>query len=182
MTNRKALELALCVAVGTLSTCAVFAKDLTTSGPMSTASKQDIINTMRSKGAFHRMLQGMEQTYELDNELKGKGPYTVFAADDKAWAKINQADQDTLFGNKKKLDQVLRYEVIKGKALDSKALQSMKDVQTLEGQLIKISSKDNDKKESELWLNNSRVKTADIECSNGILHIVDAPLMPPLAK
>ncbi len=184
MNVSKLVQLGACATMGVLSVCAAFSKDLTTSGPMSTASKQDIINTLRNKGSFHKMLQGLEQTYELDNELKGKGPYTVFAADDKAWKKINQADQDTLFGNKKKIDEVLRYGVIKGQNLDSDQLYKMqgKEVQSLEGRLIKVGMTAGEKEQAFLWLNGSKVKDADIKCSNGVIHIVDAPLMPPLKK
>ncbi len=184
MNVKKLVALGGCAVLGALSVCAAYSKDLTTSGPMSTAAKQDIINTLRSKGSFHKMLQGLEQTYELDNELKGKGPYTVFAADDKAWKKINQADQDTLFGNKKKLDEVMRYGVIKGQALDTDHLYKMQgqQVQSLEGRLINVRMTAGEKEQAFLFLNDSKVKDADIKCSNGIIHIVDAPLMPPLKK
>ena len=85
-----------------LSICSLSSfSDETTAGKMSTAKTQDVINTMRSRGSFHRTLDGMEMAVDLDNTLKGKGPFTVFAAEDKAWAKLNQADQDTLFANKK---------------------------------------------------------------------------------
>ncbi len=184
MNVKKLVTLGGFAAMGALSVGAAFSKDLTTSGPMSTASKQDIINTLRSKGSFHKMLQGLEQTYELDNELKGKGPYTVFAADDKAWKKINQADQDTLFGNKKKLDEVLRYCVLKGQSMDSDHLYKMQgqQVQSLEGRLIDVRMTAGEKEQAFLFLNESKVKKADIKCSNGIIHVIDAPLMPPLKK
>ena len=172
---------AVCGFVGIVSATPSFA-DETTSGKMSTAKTQDIVNTLRERGAFHKMLDGMETAFALDNVLKGKGPFTVFATDDKGWAKLNQADQDTLFANNKKLGQVLRYEIVKGKALDSDQLKSMSSVQSLEGQMIKISSKPGDKKTSDLWVDKARIKTADIHCSNGIIHIVDQPIMPPLAE
>jgi uncharacterized surface protein with fasciclin (FAS1) repeats len=176
------VALAGCLLVSALNCAPGLTKDETTGGQMSTANTQDIVNTLRRRGAFHTMLDGLEQAHDLDNELKGKGPYTVFAADDKAWGKINQADKDTLFGNKDKLAQVLRYEVIKGQCLKAQDLGSMGSVQSLEGQMIKLASKPGEKKDSELWVNNSRVKGEDIQCSNGVIHIVDAPLMPPLAQ
>lgn len=172
-------------AVAVVSFCSTtcFAKDETTAGKMSTASTQDIINTLRNRGGFHKMLDGLDTAFDLDNTLKGKGPFTVFAADDKAWAKINQADQDTLFGNKKKLAQVLSYEVLNGEQLDSKALGAMSSVKSMEGQEIKISTiKDSDKKKAGLYVDKARVKTADIRCSNGIIHIVDQPIMPQLVQ
>lgn len=159
------------------------ATDETTGGKMSTASKQDIINTLRERGAFHRMLDGLEDAYALDNKLKGKGPFTVFAANDKAWAKLNQADQDTLFGNKKKLAEIFSYETVDG-SLDSDALKNMSSVKTKLGtKEVKISyKKGDDKKKDGLYINNSRVQEADIRCSNGIIHIVDAPVMPALVE
>jgi len=182
MKSRKIVALAGCLLFGALNSVPGFTKDVTTGGEMSTAKTQDIVNTLRTRGAFHTMLEGLEQSFDLDNELKGKGPYTVFAADDKAWGKINQADKDTLFGNKNKLVQVLRYEVIKGKCLDSQALGSMSSVLTLDGKMLKVSSKPGQKDKPELWVNNSRIKKEDIKCSNGIIHIVDAPLMPSLVQ
>jgi transforming growth factor-beta-induced protein len=171
-------------AIAVVSACSIgFAKDVTTSGKMSTADTQDIVNTLRTKGAFHKMLSGLEIAFDLDNELKGKGPFTVFAADDKAWAKINQADQDTLFNNKNKLAQVLSYQVLKGEKLDSKALEGMTSVKSMEGHQIKLSvKKDDDKKIDGLYVDKAHVKTADIQCTNGIIHIVDQPIMPVLAE
>ncbi len=171
-------------AIAVVSACSIgFAKDVTTSGKMSTADTQDIVNTLRTKGAFHKMLSGLEIAFDLDNELKGKGPFTVFAADDKAWAKINQADQDTLFNNKNKLAQVLSYQVLKGEKLDSKALEGMTSVKSMEGHEIKLSvKKDDDKKVDGLYVDKAHVKTADIQCTNGIIHIVDQPIMPVLAE
>ena len=173
----------LSLAVLSTMTNAGIAKDETTGGKMSTASKQDIINTLRSKGAFHKMLDGLDDAYDLDNKLKGKGPYTVFAATDKAWAKLSQADQDTLFGNKKKLAEVFSYEVVDGN-LDCAALKDMSSVKTtFGGKEVKISyKKDDDKKKDGLYINNSHVQEADVRCSNGIIHIVDAPVMPGLVE
>lgn len=180
--NKKSILLALTL-VATLSP-ATFAKDPTTGGKMSTANTQDIINTLRTRGRFHKMLEALNTSFDLDNKLKGKGPFTVFAADDKAWAKINQADQDTLFGNKKKTLQVLSYEVVPDARLDSKALSTMTSVKSMEGHEIKLSMKkdDKDEKMSGLYADKAHVKEADIQCSNGIIHIVDQPLMPPLAQ
>jgi uncharacterized surface protein with fasciclin (FAS1) repeats len=171
-----------CAVLGVATVMPTFATDETTGGKMSTASTQDIVNTLRSRGAFHKMLDGLEQSFDLDNELKGKGPYTVFAADDKGWAKINQTDQDTLFGNKNKLAQVLRDEVVKGKCLDSNDLKSMSSVLSLDGKMLKIASKPGDKKENDVWVNNAKIKTADIRCTNGIIHIMDQPIMPALVQ
>lgn len=184
MPVRKLATLGACAALGALSVCAAFSKDLPKPRSVSTSVKQDIINTLRKRGTFHKMLQGLELTHELENELKGKGPYTVFASDDRAWKKIDQADQETLFGNKKKLDEVLRYSVLKGKYLDSDHLYKLQgqELQSLEGRLINVRMTAGEKEQAFLWLNDSVVKKPDIKCSNGIIHVVDAPLMPPLKR
>jgi|AGTN01.3.fsa_nt_gi Secreted and surface protein containing fasciclin-like repeats len=159
------------------------AKDPTTGGKMSTSETQDIINTLRVRGRFHKMLEGLSNSFDLDNKLKGKGPYTVFAADDKAWGKINQADQDTLFNNKNKLSQVLSYEIVPNACLEARTLATMTSVKSLEGHEIKLSSSiDKDKAKSGLYADRAHVKEADIRCSNGVIHIVDQPLMPQLAQ
>ncbi|CAN5559202.1 fasciclin domain-containing protein [soil metagenome] len=179
--QKKSILLAL--ALLSVYSPATFAKDPTTGGKMSTANTQDIINTLRVEGKFHKMLEGLSNAFDLDNTLKGKGPFTVFAADDKAWGKINQADQDTLFNNKNKMAQVLKYEIIPNAKLNAKALSAMSSVKSMAGQEIKLSTKeDKDEKVAGLYADKAHVKKADIMCSNGIIHIVDQPLMPPLAK
>ncbi|HEY9678465.1 MAG TPA: fasciclin domain-containing protein [Drouetiella sp.] len=179
--NKKAILLAATL----LSVCSpsVFAKDVTTGGEMSTANKQDIINTLRVRGKFHKMLEQLSNSFDLDNTLKGKGPFTVFAASDNAWGKINQADQDTLFNNKNQMVKVLKYEIVPNARLDSKALSKMASVKTMQGDEIKLSMKDDkDAKVAGLYCDKAHVTEADIMCSNGIIHIVDQPLMPPLKK
>jgi len=178
--------LTLVLAVSSLS-CAVAtvsqAKDETTAGKMSTASTQDVINTLRQRGAFHRFLDGLDSAYDLDNVLKGKGPYTVFAPTDKAFGHLNQADQDTLFGNPAKLKQVLSYHVLPGECLNEKALEAMKSAKTMEGHDITLSTrKKAGSDKDELYVDKARVQEADIKCSNGIVHIIDAPIMPQLVQ
>jgi len=174
------------VAVGlTASTFFVpaLSTDETTGGKMSTAATQDIINSMRERGSFHKMLDGMELAFALDNKLKGKGPFTVFACEDKGWGKLNQADQDTLFNNKKKMAQVFSYEIVEGQALDSHALEALSSIKSMEGHEIKLSKRnDSGKIKGSLYVDNARVKTADIHCTNGILYITEVPIMPQLAQ
>lgn len=150
------------------------------SGP--TASKLDIINELKQSGSFHKTLEGLTMAYGLDNELKGKGPYTFFACDDKGWAKMPEEDVTSLFGNNKKLKEVLTYHVVKGKKLTCADLDAMKDVQSLQGGLIKVSHKDDKNGKDDMYVDKARVKKSDIVCSNGIIHIIDGPIMPPLKQ
>jgi uncharacterized surface protein with fasciclin (FAS1) repeats len=138
----------------------------------------DIINTLKNneRTSFQTMLDGLQQAFELDNTLKGKGPYTVFAASDKAWNHIPTEDVQSLFANKPKLKQVLTYQIVP-ESLDSKALRTMKSVKTMEGGEINFSTKGGD-----LYVNDSLILTSDIPCSNGIIHITQSVIMPKLAQ
>ncbi len=150
------------------------------SGP--TANKLDIINELKQSGSFHKTLEGLTNAYGLDNELKGKGPYTFFACDDKGWAKMPEEDVTSLFANNKKLKEVLTYHVVKGQKLTCADLDAMKDIQPMQGGLIKVSHKDNKNGKDEMYLDKVKVKKTDILCSNGIIHIIDGPIMPPLKQ
>ncbi len=177
--------------LGALSFCStVTAKDFVPdNAPPSGGPTRDIINTLKNgpklKGqpTFKILLDALEnnETY-FDNELKGKGPYTVFAADDSAWKKIPQDDRTSLWSNHTKLKQVLMYEVVKGAKLDSAALSKMAGVKSMEGDEIKLSEQQGDKKDAGLYADKSRVKLADVQCVNGIIHVVDRPLMPTLKQ
>jgi uncharacterized surface protein with fasciclin (FAS1) repeats len=179
--------------LATASLCATaFAKDFVPDrNPPSGGPARDIINTLKNGPAlkgqptFKIYLDALEnnETY-FDNELKGKGPYTVFAADDSAWKKIPSDDRTSLWSNHTKLKQVLQYQVIKGQKLDSTALAKMTTIKPMEGDAISISERtgSKEKKEDGLYVDKSRVKVADIECVNGIIHIVDRPLMPVLKQ
>ena len=184
------LGLAALATVSCIATA--FAKDFVPDrNPPSGGPSRDIINTLKNgpslKGqpTFKILLDAYEdnETY-FDNELKGKGPYTVFAADDSAWRKIPSDDRTSLWANHTKLKQVLMYQVIKGQKLDSAALAKMTTVKPMEGDVITISERNGskEKKEDGLYVDKSRIKVADIDCGNGIIHIVDRPLMPVLKQ
>src|SRR5262249_46292403 len=107
-------------------------------GKGSTAEVQDIINTLKQRGSFHQLLDGLQNGYNLDDELKNKGPYTLFAPDDKAFSKLPEEDRQSLFANRKKINQVLSYHIVKGSHLTSNELASMPSVLSLEGDQIPI--------------------------------------------
>ena len=181
-------SLALMAVIGGCT--AVLAKDfMPENNPPSGSIPRDIINTLKNgpklKGqpTFKILLDALEnnETY-FDIELKGKGPYTVFAADDSAWKKIPEDDRTMLWSNHTKLKQVLMYGVVKGQKLDSAALAKLGTVKTMEGDDIAISEQKGDKKDVGLYADKSRIKTPDIQCVNGIIHIVDRPLMPHLKE
>jgi uncharacterized surface protein with fasciclin (FAS1) repeats len=139
---------------------------------------KDIMNTLKDNDTttFHTLVEGLDQAFALDNKLKNKGPFTLFAPSDKAFKKMPDADVASLFANKTKLKQVLQDEIVSGK-LDSKALRLMTSVKTLGGGEIRLSTKNGD-----LYADHALVTMTDIPCSNGIIHIVDEVVMPQLSK
>lgn len=139
---------------------------------------KDVINTLKDNevSRFQTMLEALQNSYGFDETLKNTGPFTVFAADDKAWKKIPQEDLQKLFDNKSKMKQILQYQVVEGK-LTADDLAKKESVKTIEGHEIKLKNKDGDQ-----WADEAQITTADIPCTNGILHVVDLVIMPPLAQ
>ena len=107
----------------------------------------------------------------LVDTLKGKGPFTVFAPTDEAFAKIPKADLDALLKDKAKLTAVLTYHVVPGKimAKDVKAGQ----VKTVQGSNITVSTSYGD-----VSVNNAKVVKTDIVADNGVIHVIDTVIMP----
>jgi uncharacterized surface protein with fasciclin (FAS1) repeats len=123
-----------------------------------------------------RFLDGLQEAYELDKTLKNNGPYTLFAPSDKAFKKLPDADKQSLWANKKKLKQVLQYHIVFGQINEAKLRKGCK-LKSLEGHSITITTKDND-----VYADKALVTTTDIPCSNGVIHVLDDVIMPPLSK
>jgi uncharacterized surface protein with fasciclin (FAS1) repeats len=130
---------------------------------------KDIVDTAVAAGNFKTLVVALK-TADLVKTLKGKGPYTVFAPTDEAFAKIPKADLDALLANKEKLSAVLTYHVVPGKVMakDVKA----GDVATVNGKTIKITTANG------VVVNMSKVTATDIDASNGVIHVIDTVLMP----
>ena len=130
---------------------------------------KDIVDTAVAAGNFKTLVVALKAA-DLVNTLKGKGPYTVFAPTDEAFAKIPKADLDALLANKEKLSAVLTYHVVPRKVMakDVKA----GDVATVNGKTIKITTANG------VVVNMSKVTATDIDASNGVIHVIDTVLMP----
>jgi uncharacterized surface protein with fasciclin (FAS1) repeats len=136
---------------------------------------KDIVATAVAAGNFKTLAKALE-TAGLVETLQGKGPFTVFAPTDEAFAKLGDEKISELLKDKKTLTDILLYHVVKGKvtAADVVKLEG-KGAKTVEGKevLIKVDGKD-------VMLNGkSKVIKADIKCSNGIIHVIDTVLLPP---
>jgi uncharacterized surface protein with fasciclin (FAS1) repeats len=139
---------------------------------------KDIVNTLQDNEvtAFHTLIDGLDQAFSLDHTLKNRGPWTLLAPSDNAFKKLPDDDKKSLWANKNKLKQVLQYHMISGR-YDAKALSMLSSLKTAEGHEVKLSKKGND-----LYADGALIRTTDIPCSNGIIHVLDRVIMPPLSK
>ncbi len=110
---------------------------------------------------------------DLIPTLQGAGPFTVFAPTDAAFAAI-QSDVDKLLmpESKDKLVDILTYHVVSGKAMAAD-LKDGQELTTVEGGKLKVSIMD-----GKVMIGNAHVTSADIEASNGVIHVIDKVLMP----
>ena len=135
-------------------------------------AKMDIVDTAVNAGSFKTLAAALKAAGLVDT-LKGKGPFTVFAPTDEAFAKLPAGTVETLLKpeNKAKLAGILTYHVVSGnvKAADVVKLKSAKTVQ---GQTVAIDAADGVK------INDAKVVKADIDCGNGVIHVIDTVLLP----
>ncbi len=139
------------------------------------APAKDIVDTAAGIEDFSTLVAAVKAGGLVDT-LKGEGPFTVFAPTNAAFKKLGTAVDDLLKPeNKDKLVAILKYHVVAGKvmAADAKGLAG-KSAKTVEGREIKISLDGETVK-----INESKVTKADVACKNGVVHIIDAVLMPP---
>lgn len=133
----------------------------------------DIIDTAVAAGSFKTLAAALTAA-KLVETLKGAGPFTVFAPTDEAFAKLPQGTVESLLKDISKLTSILTYHVVPGlvKASDVMGMDG-KSAKTVNGAALTISTNDGVK------LNGSaNVVKTDIECTNGIIHVIDSVLIP----
>lgn len=135
------------------------------------AQAKDIVDTAVSAGQFKTLATALQAAGLVDT-LKGPGPFTVFAPTDEAFAKIPKAQLDALLADKAKLTAVLTYHVVAGKvmAADVKA----GAVKTVQGKDLTVSTS------SGVMVNNAKVVKTDITADNGVIHVIDTVVLPPM--
>jgi uncharacterized surface protein with fasciclin (FAS1) repeats len=134
----------------------------------------DIVETAVAAGSFKTLVTAVTAAGLVDT-LKGKGPFTVFAPTDDAFAKLPAGTVESLLKDIPKLTAILTYHVVGSKvmAADVMAMDG-KSAKTVQGGDVKISTTGGVK------LNGtSTVTKTDIECSNGVIHVIDTVIMPP---
>lgn len=133
------------------------------------AADKDIVDTAISAGSFKTLVTAVQAAGLVDT-LKGKGPFTVFAPTDEAFAKIPKDQLDALLKDKAKLTAVLTYHVVAGKVMakDVKA----GEVKSVQGDTIKITT------DGGVKVDAAKVVKTDIAASNGVIHVIDSVIMP----
>ncbi|OGO17326.1 MAG: beta-Ig-H3/fasciclin [Chloroflexi bacterium RBG_16_48_8] len=104
--------------------------------------------------------------------LKGEGPLTVFSPTDEAFAALPEGTLDALLADIPTLTDILLYHVVEGKVMAADVLE-LSQVQTLQGQYIDIRVED-----GKVYIDGAEILIADIETSNGVIHVIDAVILP----
>ncbi len=143
----------------------------TKTAPATATAKADIVDTAIAAGSFKTLAKALTEAGLVDT-LKGPGPFTVFAPTDDAFAKLPKGALEALLKDKKKLTAVLTYHVVAGKVMAADAAK-LTTAKTVNGQSLAIKAKD-----GAVTINGAKVTKADIEASNGVIHVVDTVLMP----
>ncbi|MBJ7475720.1 MAG: fasciclin domain-containing protein [Polynucleobacter sp.] len=133
------------------------------------AQAADIVDTAVAAGSFKTLAAALGAAGLVDT-LKGKGPFTVFAPTDEAFAKIPKADLDALLKDKAKLTAVLTYHVVSGKVMAANVKAGK--VKTVQGSELTVSTS------MGVMVDKAKVVKTDIAADNGVIHVIDTVLMP----
>jgi uncharacterized surface protein with fasciclin (FAS1) repeats len=136
------------------------------------AATGNIVQVAQAAGQFNTLIAAV-QAAGLADTLTGAGPFTVFAPTDAAFAKIPQATLDALLADKAALTKVLTYHVLPGKVASS-AITNGEESATVEGSDVTFTISG-----SVVKVNGATVVTADVQATNGVIHVIDAVLLPP---
>ena len=139
------------------------------------AAQKTIVETAVEAGTFQTLVAAVQAAGLVDT-LNGSGPFTVFAPSDEAFAKLPAGTVEDLLKpeNKDKLTAILTYHVVPGKVMSSDIAGKETAAKTVQGADVDINATDGVKVEG------ATVVTADIQASNGVIHVIDQVIMPPM--
>lgn len=137
--------------------------------PAKEAATKDIVDTAVADGRFTTLVKAVQAAGLVDT-LKGKGPFTVFAPTDEAFAKIPAETLKAILADKAKLTKILTYHVVAGKMLAADVLKA-KDLKTVEGGKLAVDAK-------AVTVGGAKVIVTDVATSNGVIHAIDTVLLP----
>ena len=160
----------IAVLLGALVATASLAVGATAAPSEPSATKATIVGVAAGDKRFSTLVALVKQA-GLVKTLSGKGPFTVFAPTDAAFAKVPKADLDALLADKAKLAAVLTYHVVAGNVM-AKDVKPGK-VKTVQGSELTLATSDNGVK-----VDGAQVVKADIVADNGVIHVIDRVLMP----
>ena len=137
------------------------------------APTNDIVDTAVAAGVFKTLAAALQAAGLVDT-LKGPGPFTVFAPTDEAFAKLPAGTVEDLLKpeNKQKLISILTYHVVAGKVM-AKDVVKLHEAKTVNGQDVKIMVDG-----GKVMVDNANVIKTDIQCTNGVIHVIDSVLLP----
>jgi len=133
--------------------------------------KKDIVDTAVAAGDFNTLVTAVKAA-GLVETLKGEGPFTVFAPTDAAFAKVPTETLNALLADKAALANVLTYHVVAGKVMAADVVK-LTSAETVQGQAVSIEVKG-----GKVYVDGAQVVTTDIKASNGVIHVIDAVILP----
>lgn len=136
------------------------------------AQQRNIVQTAAASGQFDTLAMLLSKA-GLVKTLNQKGPFTVFAPTDAAFAKVPKATLNELLANKAKLRAVLLYHVVAGRVTAAQVVK-LSSAETASGKSVRIRVAG-----SNVFVNRSKVTKVDVGASNGVIHVVDRVLIPP---
>jgi uncharacterized surface protein with fasciclin (FAS1) repeats len=140
-------------------------------GPAS-AQPKDIVDTAVAAGSFKTLAKLLTDA-ELIDVMKAPGPYTVFAPTDEAFAKVPKDVLDGLAKDKAKLQEVLKYHVLTSK-WTTDDIKLVKQTGTVQGKAVSFGTSG-----TTMTVNGAKIVKPNVDCSNGMVHVIDAVLLPP---
>jgi len=137
------------------------------------AKANDIVDTAIAAGQFSTLVAAVQAAGLVDT-LKGEGPFTVFAPTDAAFSALPEGTVENLLKpeNKDQLVAVLTYHVVSGKVMSADIAGKTMEVDSVQGSAITVNAMNGVK------VDNANVVSADIETSNGVIHVIDAVILP----
>ena len=138
-----------------------------------THAKSDIVDTAVSADGFNTLVAAVKAA-DLVGTLKSEGPFTVFAPTDAAFKNLPKGTLEDLLKpeNKSKLAAILTYHVVPGKVM-AKDVVKLHEAKTAQGSTVDIKVKD-----GKVYVDNAQVIKTDINCSNGVIHVIDDVILP----
>ena len=131
---------------------------------------KNLIETAIEAGNFKTLVKAVQEA-DLVDTLSSEGPFTVFAPTDDAFAKLPEGTIESLLKDKEKLTNILTYHVVPDKVMSDDVIK-IKNAKTVNGKELTIDS------DNVVKIDDATVIKTDIECSNGVIHIIDSVLLP----